>query len=140
MFESITKLKSRIETLESALKSMTNERDNYKKQCELHKDDEERKIKNLKTDHEIELKKKQAELDLFESVKIKSLETEVTDLKTKLAVAETKLEFMSKITDVNADVLDVKDLVNKLIEKMPTVNINSIIAGLSGATKVETKE
>jgi hypothetical protein len=129
----VTKLKDKLE-------SMTIDRDYYKKQYELYKDDEDRKIKSLKADHEIELKKKQAELDLFESASIKKLETEVVDLKTKLAVAETKLEFMSKITDVNADVLDVKELVNKLIEKMPTVNINSIIAGLSGATKTEVKE
>jgi hypothetical protein len=104
------------------------------------KSDHEIYVKQIKADHEIELKKKQAEIDLFESFTIKTLENEITDLQIKLAVAETKLEFMSKITDVNADVLDVKELVNKLIEKMPTVNINSIIAGLSGATKTEVKE
>lgn len=130
----------KIEKLESKVEEITKDRDYYKGQSELYRKDKELELKSLKADHEIEMRKKQAEIDLFESTKIKSVTDENTELKTKLAVAETKLEFMSKITDVNADVLDVKDLVNKLVDKMPTVNINSIIAGLtSSAEKKESK-
>lgn len=117
---------------------MRQDRDEYRTKANDAQKVRDQEIKALKVDHELELKKKQVEIDLFESTKIKAVTDENTELKTKLAVAETKLEFMSKITDVNADVLDVKDLVNKLVDKMPTVNINSIIAGLTST--VEKKE
>ncbi len=152
MFESITKLKSRIETLESALKSMTGERDNYKtklsdadrlKEQEIKaiRFEHDLVVKGLKADHELALKTKQFEIDHNDSEALKTSKKELTDALTKLAVAESKLELMSKVTDVNADVLDVKDLVTKLIDKMPNINIDGIIAGLAGggAKKTEGK-
>ena len=102
--------------------------------------DHDLEVRRLKSIHELELMKKQTEIDLFESLQTKKLRDEVVELKRLLAIAETKLEFMDRLTDVNADVLDVKQLVSNLIEKLPTVNINSIIAGLSAqVTKTEAE-
>lgn len=152
MFESTTRMKSRIESLESALKSMTSDRDrvatqlsdaNRLKDQEIKtiKHDHDLEIKSLKAGHEIALKTKQFEIDHHESEALKTTKDELVVANTKLAVAETKLEIMSKVTDVNADVLDVKDLVTKLIDKMPNINIDGIIAGLAGgnAKKPEGK-
>lgn len=137
-FKSERRLKSRIETLESALKSMTQDRDLHASKLSDASRLKDQEIKAIRVDHELEIKKKQFEVDYFETGEIKKLREALTSAEKELAVANTKLELMSKVTDVNADVLDVKDLVTKLIEKMPTININSIIAGLSG--KETTKE
>lgn len=117
---------------------LTKEKENSRRilsEYDSYRSEKERQILSLKTNHEIEIQKRQAELDLYETVKTKELSDELVRLKTDLKIAETKLEFMEKITDLNGDVLDVKELVQNLIEKLPTVNINSIIAGMSGAAK-----
>ncbi len=139
MFDTTKKLKSRLELLESTLNRVISERDELNKRLGEATHDKEQDIKAIRLDHELALKKKQFEIDHLESDQLSLLRAELVSLQKEIAVANTKLELMAKVTDVNADVLDVKDLVTKLIEKMPTININSIIAGLSG-TKSEAKE
>ena len=93
------------------------------------KSDHEREIAELKHDHKLELKGKQFELDHQESEQVKKLEGEKVELEQKVAVLEKQVEMMDQITDLNADIIDVKDVINKLIEKLPSIDIKSLTTG-----------
>ena len=84
--------------------------------------------KELNKDHELELKGKEFQLTHLADERVKKAEDEKTRIKEELAVAKKENEMLGKITDLNADVIDVKKLVADLINKLPTVNIT---AGLS---------
>lgn len=84
------------------------------------------KIQKLESEHEIALKEKEFELKHFESIETKKLQDKVVQLEKDLAVQKQKNEMLDKITDLNADVIDVKDLVKNLINKLPEVKINSL--------------
>jgi hypothetical protein len=53
--------------------------------------------------------------------KLAPLVEENTQLKIENAQAFAKIEMLEKMVDINGDVLDVKDLVDKLVGKMPSL-------------------
>lgn len=89
-----------------------------------HDFDLERQRTNL--EHELTLKEKEFELKHFESEKVKELNDQKVDLEKKLAIATKEIEMLVKITDLNADIVDVKDLVKNLIEKLPEIKISNL--------------
>ena len=97
------------------VKTLTAENESYKKN-----------EKRMEHDHELALEKKDFEMEHLERKKIKEKEGEVIELTKQLAVAEEKIEMMEKIVDLNADLVDVKDLINSLIEKLPEFKINTL--------------
>ena len=86
----------------------------------------ELRIQKLVSDQEIALKEKDFEIKHFESEKVKTLNDKVVQLEKDLAVQKQKNEMLDKLTDLNADVIDVKDLVKNLISKLPEIKINSL--------------
>ncbi len=86
----------------------------------------ELKTQKSESDHEIALKEKDFQLKHFSSEEIKKLESRIVTLERDLAVQKQKNEMLDKITDLNADVIDVKDLVKNLINKLPEVKISSL--------------
>jgi hypothetical protein len=54
-------------------------------------------------------------------VRIKDLEDKLKRAEQDLAVANKEIEMTKKLVDLNADVLDVKDIVNKLFAKLPEI-------------------
>lgn len=86
----------------------------------------ELEIQRMESEHAIALKEKDFELKHFESEKTKELAAKVVSLEKELAVEKKTNEMLVKITDLNADVVDVKELVTNLINKLPEVKINSI--------------
>lgn len=83
-------------------------------------------IEKLKADHSIALKEKEFDLKHFKDEELKKAQETLTKEKQDNAVLRKENEMLVKITDLNADVIDVKDLVNNLIEKLPTVNLTSL--------------
>lgn len=83
-------------------------------------------VQRLEASHEIAIKEKDFELKHLESEKMKEANARIVELEKELAVEKKTNEMLNKITDLNADVIDVKDLVTKLIEKLPEVKINSL--------------
>lgn len=83
-------------------------------------------IAELKSKHQLDLKEKEFELKHFKDEELLQVRTELTEEKQKNAVLEKENEMLVKITDLNADVIDVKGLVKDLIKKLPEVNISSL--------------
>lgn len=97
--------------------------------------DTELKIANLKKDHEITLKEKAFELTHHKDVELKTMADSLTAKDVELQVAKKENEIMKQVTDLNGDILDVKDVVNKLIEKLPQINLTSLTVAQNGSPK-----
>jgi flagellar motility protein MotE (MotC chaperone) len=94
------------------------------------------KVEHLKSDHALALKEKEFELKHFKDAKVQELESENGKLNQRIAVLEKENEMLGKVTDLNGDIIDIKSLVNKLIEKLPNIDIKSLsLNGSSGNTK-----
>ena len=88
--------------------------------------DHDLEIKDLESEHRLALKEKEFELKHFKDEEIKVTKDEVTEMAKKLAVLTKENEMLKSITDVNADIIDVKDLVSKLVEKLPSIDLKSL--------------
>ena len=84
------------------------------------------KVAELKKDNELALKEKEFELKHFKDEEMKKLNGEISVKNQRIAVLEKENEMLGKITNLNADIIDIKDLVNKLIEKLPTLNLSHL--------------
>lgn len=98
--------------------------------------DQEIEIKKLTSAHELEIKEKEFEIKHLESEKVQDLETKLVDANSKIAVFTKQVEMLDKIVDLNADVIDVKDLVTKLIDKLPEIKLTT----LAGSAPVKNKD
>lgn len=97
------------------------------------------KYKNLEVDmllqkksyeQTIELmeKKHKQELDQISSQSTIELTNKNNDLKIELATAKANIAQLEKIVDINADIYDIKNIINKIVEKLPTINLTSLSA------------
>lgn len=97
----------------------------------------EREISDLKHEHTLQLSKKDHEHKLaikdleftmknFKDSEILGKNTKIEDLTNKNAVLTKENEMMNKMVDINADIVDVKDIINQLIKKLPEVNLTSL--------------
>lgn len=80
----------------------------------------------LEKNHELALKEKEFELKHFKDDEIVKLREQIAEAKQENAVLKKENQMLEKITDLNADIIDIKSLVNNLIEKLPTINLSSL--------------
>lgn len=92
-------------------------------------------INELEAKHKIALREKEFEINHKNDDDKLKLANEKAELEKQLAVANETIKQLDRIVDLNADVLDVKALVNKLVDKLPTMNITSL--NLPATTKTE---
>lgn len=120
----------RVERLEERLADMTR----VKKENEVYFNNER---KSLEVKHQMELEVKdhlhemtikQHTFDLkhYKDETIKKLELESSLLRQKNAVLENENKMLDKMVQIDADVIDVKDLVKNLINKLPEVNLQNL--------------
>ncbi len=83
-------------------------------------------IATLNNDNQLALKEKEFELKHFKDEEVQGLQAQVNALEQDKAVLTKENEMLIKITDLNSDVIDVKELVTKLIDKLPEVKISSL--------------
>ena len=93
----------------------------------------------IANDHALALKEKEFEIKHLADEKVKTAEDKAVKLEQDLAVAKKEIEMLVKITDLNADVIDVKDLVTNLINKLPEIKLTSL-AGSAPAKGGDKKE
>jgi hypothetical protein len=98
---------------------------------ELHAE-HQLEVKRLQQDKELALKEKEFEIRHFKDDENKKLTTTLAERDTTIAVLRKENEMLGKITDLNADIIDVKDLVSKLIGKLPEINLSSLTINGSG--------
>lgn len=99
---------------------------------DVRKEVREEEERNNRNERLIEESRRRLEFDEdhMETKKIKSLENKINQLQTSNAELSVANDSLNKMVDLNNDVLDVKDLVKSLIEKLPEVNINTITANI----------
>lgn len=96
-----------------------------------------RKISNIEAENLREvkdLKSEQArkELDFKKEAEYIKKDTEnksattIKELEVQVAVLTEANKHLEKMTDINADIIDVKEVMNKLIEKLPEINLTSL--------------
>ena len=83
-------------------------------------------IAELKKSYELALKDKEFELKHFKDDEIKKLNENVVGKSQTIAVLQKENEMLGKITNLNADIIDIKDLVNKLIDKLPEIKLSNL--------------
>jgi hypothetical protein len=84
------------------------------------------RISEIESEHKLALKEKEFELRHFKDDEMKKLSKELSDAQQSIAVLRKENEMLGKITNLNADIIDIKSLVNNLIEKLPTINLSSL--------------
>lgn len=104
-------------------------REAYREKEERLKADHAMEMKEVKKDHELEIKALKFDMERATEQTTADLNKEVVELKQKLAVAENTIEMMDELTDLQTGMLDVKEVVNSLIKKLPNIDIKSITAG-----------
>lgn len=64
--------------------------------------------------------------DHLETVKLKEYTDIIQELKIKVSEIEAKNQMLDKIVDLNADIFDVKNLINQLIGKLPEIKLDKL--------------
>lgn len=80
-------------------------------------------LASTENEHALKLKEKEFDLKHIADERVKKAEDALVGEQKKTAVLEAENKMLVKITDLNADVIDVKKLVSDLIGKLPTVTI-----------------
>lgn len=83
-------------------------------------------IERIQHDRALELQQKDFDLKHFKDEELKKVNEEVVKLRGELNVAKKENEMLDKIVDVNADIVNVKELINSLIKKLPEVNLQNL--------------
>jgi predicted RNase H-like nuclease (RuvC/YqgF family) len=122
--EELKSVKAELKGVKSENKKLNEDVDKLNRKIVIAKEDAELEARRTKTQHEFELVH-------FKDDEVETLRKQNTELTKKLAVTENENKMLGKIVDVNKDIIDVKNLVNTLIEKLPTININSLMAAPS---------
>lgn len=84
------------------------------------------KEKELEHSHTLALKEKEFELKHFKDDEVQKLNHDLAEEKQKNAVLHKENEMLAKITNLNADIIDIKDLVANLINKLPEIKLNNL--------------
>ena len=63
----------------------------------------------------------------FKDDELKRVTEENIKIAKDFAVLEMENKLLKEVTDVNSDIIDVKELVTKLIEKMPNLDLKNLI-------------
>ncbi len=105
---------------------MTAPEPNYKEKLNEAQSKHRLEIVEMEKNHELTLKEKEFELKHFKDEETLKLKEELAKERQNNAVLKKENEMLEKITDLNADIIDIKSLVNNLIEKLPTINLSSL--------------
>lgn len=85
-------------------------------------------IAQINSNHALAMKEKEFEMKHFKDAEIQKLEKDIVEKDKTIVKLETENKSLSSIVEVDAHILDVKEVVNQLFSKIPNVNIT---AGLS---------
>lgn len=119
-------LKARVATLEKQLNASYSKSD-----VENIKLENKREIATLEHNHSIKVKELEFEMKNFKDTEILEKNKEIVKLTNSNAVLTKENEMMKEMVDINADIVDVKDIINKLIDKLPEINLNKLMVPVS---------
>lgn len=92
------------------------------------KKDHDKDLSDLKKDHEIILKRKEAELDVKISEKIKEFKDKIAKLELENGNYKKEVEILTKaFENLGFDVKDMKDILNKLVDGIVSKNTIQLV-------------
>lgn len=83
-------------------------------------------LAEVRASQNLALKEKEFELKHFRDEEISQLNSKIVILEKEKAVLENKVEMLDRIVNVNAAIIDVKKLVENLINKLPEIKISNL--------------
>ena len=105
----------------------------------LRDDDEHnhtQEIAELKNKHSLEKKDWEFQLAHLESEELKKIREENIKLIREKEVLAKELQMTKSIVELDSDVIDIKSLVEKLIDKLPNIDLKSLTV-ISGDKQVK---
>lgn len=85
-----------------------------------------RKQKAADADFALQLAQRDFDLKNTSDKRVLDAEARATKAENDMLVLAKELEVTQKIVDINSDIVDVKDIINKLITALPKIDLNSI--------------
>ena len=85
--------------------------------------------------HKLEISQKDFDMKHLADTRIKTLEDKVVELNQIVSVLKKENEMLDKIVDVNKGLIDVKELVNSLIKKLPEFNVSNLTVNAAPSAK-----
>ena len=107
--------------------------ENHERRVERLEELQDQEINDLVWEHTLALKKKAYEIEDLPVVK--EIRAENERLTRKVEVMQKELQMTEKVVDLNADIIEIKDLFNTLITKLPEVKISSLAVSNNGNCK-----
>lgn len=108
------------------IKDLETEIDRLNKTINANKDGYAFEKRNAELEYRFALQNKDFELETFKDIELQKKDDQINELRQKVAVLEEKNKMLDRIIDLDADIIDVKDLVTNLIKKLPEINLKSI--------------
>jgi len=104
-------------------------------------DEEKKRViedkRRVQMEHEMELRRidlergfeaRERELNnkFFKDEEVKKLNEQLSNKTLKLAVAEKEVQMLTEIINIEGDVVDVKEIMEKIIQKLPEINLSTL--------------
>lgn len=83
-------------------------------------------VENLHHKYKMEKEEAQLSAKFRDNSDLAEKDAEIAKNNIQIAELKKENEMMKKIVDLNADIIDVKNLVSKLIEKLPEIKLNNL--------------
>ncbi len=124
--EEVMELKEELKLTQAAKRKLKKENGELTELMRSIETDNKHDIKALKLTHSLEITQKDFDSDKITAKETKKLNTEIVDLKKTNAELKMENVMLDKIVDLNAGMVDIKSLINTLIEKLPEIKINNL--------------
>lgn len=124
LFSSVSKRS--YEDAQDTIASLRRENRDFEQRLENVHEEYGIKIDKIKADHKIELQEKDFEIKYNKDKEIKAAKDELTKVQKELAEQKVENKMLRELVDYEADIIDVKNLVKTLIDKLPNVNISTL--------------
>lgn len=89
-------------------------------------------MRQLKMDNSLIVQQKDFDIAHLADERVQRAEAEKARLSEEVAVLKKEKEMLEKVVSIEADVVDVKELVKNLIAKLPEVNLKNLTINTNG--------
>lgn len=100
--------------------------EDHKRALTEQKLDNDLAVKELQSTHKFDIAQRDFDLKNHKDAEMAKAFEERDKAITDAHIAKKELEVTQKLVDINADIVDVKDIINKLITALPKIDLSSI--------------
>lgn len=92
------------------------------------------RLNELEAEHKIELREKDFQMKHAKDEEVVKLQKLLAEEKERNAVLNAEKIMLDRIVDLNGDIVDVKSLVERLIDKLPQIDLKSLTVNNHGGS------